>query len=100
MIKAEAGRECGVRVTASGTMPDMVTDMLAIVQALYGDISRLSHGRQRAEFFRCALVAGLAPDSPVWQPCQGDVTSVVASGDAAEALARAFEKGGQQRDDD
>lgn len=99
MIKAEAGRECGVRVTASGTMLDMVTDMLAIVQALYGDISRLSHGRQKAEFFQCALVAGLAPDSPVWQPCQGDVTSVVASGDAAEALFRAYERG-QQRDGD
>lgn len=100
MIKAEAGRECGVRVVAAGSALDMVVDMLNIIQALHGDIARLSHGELEAEFFRKAVVAGLSPDSPIWRPCQGDVTSIVASGDAAEALARAFEKGGQQHDGD
>ena len=99
MIKAEAGRECGVRVVAVGSTLDMVVDMLNIIQALHGDIARLSHGERKAEFFRKALVGGLAPDSPVWRPCQGDVTSIVASGDAAEALADAFERG-QRRDGD
>ena len=62
MIKAEAGRECGVRVVAAGTTLDMALGVLDIIQA--------------------------------------SVTSIVASGDAAEALARAFEKGGQQHDGD
>lgn len=100
MIKAEVGRECGVRVVAAGSTLDMVLDTLNIIQAIHGDISRLPAGERKAEFFRETLVCGLAPDSPVWRPCQGDVTSIVASGDAAEALARAFEKGGQQHDGD
>lgn len=99
MIKAEVSKESGVSVVAVGSALDMVSDVLNIIQAVYGDISRLSHGELKAEFFRRALVDGLAPNSPVWQPCQGDVTSIVASGDAAELLARAFERR-QQRDGD
>lgn len=99
MIKAEAGKECGVRVVAVGSALEMVGDVLSIIQAVHSDMSRLSHGARKAEFFRKAVVAGLSPDSPVWQPCRGDVTSLVASGDAAELLARAFE-GGRQHDGD
>lgn len=100
MVKAEAGRERGVSVVAVGSVQDMVSDVLVIIQAIHSDISRLSFGELKAEFFREAVVAGLSLDSPVWRPCRGDVTSVVAQGDAAEALARAFEKGGQQHDGD
>lgn len=99
MVKAEAGRGRGVKVIAAGSALEMVWDVLSIVQAIRGDMSRLSCGERKAEFFRKALIAGLSPDSPVWRPCQGDVTSVVASGDAAELLARAFE-GGHQHDSD
>lgn len=99
MVKAEAGREQGVSVIAVGSVQDVVLDTLAIIQAIHSDMSRLSSGELKAEFFRKAVVAGLSPDSPVWRPCRGDVTSVAAQGDAAEALARAFERG-QQRDDD
>ena len=94
MVKAEAGRGRGVKVIAAGSALELVGDVLSIVQAIHGDMSRLSCGERKAEFFRKALIAGLSPDSPVWRPCQGDVTSVVASGDAAELLARAFEGGG------
>lgn len=100
MVKAEASKECGVKVVAVGSALDMVSDVLNIIQAVHSDMSRLSHGARKAEFFRKAVVAGLSPDSPVWRPCQGDVTSIVASGDAAELLSRAFEKGGRQRDGD
>ena len=93
MVKAEASKECGVKGVAGGAALDMVSDVLNIIQAVHSDMSRLSHGARKAEFFRKAVVAGLSPDSPVWRPCQGDVTSVVASGDAAELLARAFEGG-------
>lgn len=93
MVKAEVGSGRGVKVTAFGSALEMVGDVLNIVQAIHGDMSRLSYGERKAEFFRKALIAGLSPDSPVWRPCQGDVTSVVASGDAAELLARAFEGG-------
>ncbi len=93
MVKAEAGREQGVSVIAVGSVQDMVLDTLAIIQAIHSDMSRLSSGELKAEFFRKAVVAGLSPDSPVWRPCRGDVTSVAAQGDAAEALARAFERG-------
>lgn len=93
MVKAEAGREQGVSVIAVGSVQDMVLDTLAIIQAIHSDMSRLPSGELKAEFFRKELIAGLSPDSPVWRPCQGDVTSVVASGNAAEALARAFEGG-------
>ena len=89
-----------MKVIAAGSALEMVGDVLNIIQAIHGDMSRLSHGERKAEFFRKAVVAGLSPDSPVWRPCQGDVTSIVASGDTAEALARAFEKGGQQHDGD
>lgn len=99
MIKAEAGRECGVRVVCVGSVQDIILDVLAIIQAIHSDMSRLSYGELKAEFFRKVLIAGLSPDSPVWRPCQGDVTSTVASGDAAEALARGFE-GGRQHDGD
>lgn len=99
MVKAETGRGRGVKVIAAGSALEMVGDVLRIVQAIHGDMSRLSYGERKAEFFRKALIAGLSPDSPVWRPCQGDVTSVVASGNAAEALARAFE-GGRQHDGD
>lgn len=94
MITAKAGRECGVSVVGVGSVQDIISDVLVIIQAIHGDMSRLPHGELKAEFFRKAVVAGLSPDSPVWRPCQGDVTSIVASGDTAEALARAFEKGG------
>lgn len=93
MVKAEVGSGRGVEVIAFGSALEMVGDVLNIVQAIHGDMSRLSYGERKAEFFRKALIAGLSPDSPVWRPCQGDVTSVVASGDAAELLARAFEGG-------
>ena len=99
MIDAKSGRECGVSVVAVGSVQDIVSDVLVIIQAIHSDMSRLSFGELKAELFRKAVVAGLSPDSPVWRPCQGDVTSVVASGDAAELLARAFE-GGQQHDGD
>lgn len=93
MVKAEVGRGLGVKVIAFGLALEMVGDVLSIVQTIHDDMSRLSYGERKAEFFREALIAGLSPDSPVWRPCQGDVTSVVASGDAAELLARAFEGG-------
>ena len=99
MIKAEAGHECGVSVVAVGSVQDIALDVLVVIQTICNDMSRLSHGARRVEFFRKALVAGLSPDSPVWRPCQGDVASIVASGDAAELLARAFERG-QQHDGD
>lgn len=99
MIKAEVGRGRGVSVVAAGSVQDMVLDVLVIIQSIHSDMSRLSYGELKAEFFRKAVVAGLSPDSPIWRPCQGDVTSIVSSGDAAEALARAFERG-QQRDGD
>ena len=99
MVKAEAGKGCGVRIVAVGSALEMVGDVLNIIQAVHSDMSRLSHGARKAEFFRRALVAGLSPESPVWQPCQGDVTSIVAQGAAADALARAFE-GGRQHDGD
>lgn len=99
MIDAKSGRECGVSVVAVGSVQDIVSDVLVIIQAIHSDMSRLSFGELKAELFRRAVVAGLSPDSPVWRPCQGDVTSVAASGAAADALARAFE-GGRQHDGD
>lgn len=99
MIKAEAGKECGVKVVVVGSALDMVMDTLNIIQAIHSDMSRLSHGARKAEFFRKAVIAGLSPDSPVWRPCQGDVTSIVASGDTAELLSRAFEGGRQHGGD-
>lgn len=98
MVKAEAERGRGVEVIAAGSALGVVVEVLGIVQAIHGEMSHLSCGERKAEFFRKALIAGLSPDSPVWRPCQGDVTSVVASGDAAELLARAFE--GHQHDSD
>ena len=99
MVKAEVGRGRGVKVIATGSALEMVGDILNIIQTIHGDMSRLSCGERTAEFFRKALIAGLSPDSPVWRPCQGDVTSVAASGDVAKLLARAFE-GGHQHDSD
>lgn len=99
MVKAEVGEGRSVKVIAFGSALELVGDVLNIVQTIHSDMSRLSHGERKAEFFHKALIAGLSPDSPVWRPCQGDVTSVVASGDAADALARAFERR-QQRDGD
>lgn len=86
-------------VVAVGSVQDIILDVLAIIQAIRSDMSRLSFGELKAELFRKMVVAGLSLDSPVWRPRQGDVTSVVASGDAAEALARAFERGRQHDSD-
>lgn len=51
MIKAEAGRGRGVKVIAAGSALEMVGDVLSIVQAIHGDMSRLSYGERKAEFF-------------------------------------------------
>ena len=94
MLKAEVGRESGVRVEVTGTCTRIAADVLEIIQAIYCSMLKLDGGDQRAEEFRCCLAIGLRPDAPVWRPIQGEDTSIVAQGAAADALARAFEGGG------
>lgn len=98
MVKDEAGRGRGVEVIAAGSALEVVGDVLSIVQAIHGNMSRLSCGELTAEFSARHLSPDFRRILPFWRPCQGDVTSVVASGDAAELLARAF--GGHQHDSD
>lgn len=99
MIRAEVGFECGVRVETTGSCTRIASDVLNIIQAIYCSMLKLNGGEQQAEMFRCQLAIGLSPGSPVWRPIQGEDAADVAQGDAAEALARAFERG-QQRDGD
>ena len=93
MIKAETGRGRGVKVIAAGSALEMVGDVLNIIQAIYCSMLKLHGGEQQAEMFRCQLAIGLRPGSPVWRPIQGEDATIVAQGGAAEALARAFERG-------
>lgn len=99
MLKAEVGRECGVRVETAGPCTRIASDVLNIIQAIYCSMLKLHGGEQQAEMFRCQLAIGLSPGSPVWRPIQGEDATIVAQGDAADALARAFERR-QQRDGD
>lgn len=99
MLRAEVGRECRVRVETTGSCTKIASDVLNIIQAIYCSMLKLHGGEQQAEMFRCQLAIWLSPGSPVWRPIQGEDATIVARGDAAEALARAFERG-QQRDGD
>lgn len=99
MLKAEVGRESGVRVETTGACTRIAADILGVIQAIYCSMLKLRGGDQQAEMFRCCLAIGLRPDSLVWRPIQGEDTSIVAQGAAADALARAFE-GGRQHDGD
>lgn len=100
MLKAEVGRECGVRVETTGSCTKIAYDVLNIIQAIYCSMLKLHGGEQQAEMFRCQLAIGLSPGSPVWRPIQGEDATIVAQGAAADALARAFERGGRQHDGD
>lgn len=91
MLKAEVGRECGVRVETTGECTKIADDVLNIIQAIYCSMLKLRGGEQQAD--------GISPDSPVWRPIQGEDTSIVAQGAAADALARAFERGRQHDGD-
>lgn len=44
MVKAEVGEGRGVKVIAAGSALEMVGDVLSIVQAIHGDMSRLFYG--------------------------------------------------------
>lgn len=99
MLRAEVGLECGVRVETAGPCTRIASDVLTIIQAIYCSMLKLHGGEQQAEMFRCQLAIGLSPGSPVWRPIQGEDATIVAQGDAADALARAFERR-QQRDGD
>ena len=99
MLRAEVGLECGVRVETTGSCAKIASDVLNIIQAIYCSMLKLHGGEQQAEMFRCQLAIGLSPGSPVWRPIQGEDATIVAQGDAADALARAFERR-QQRDGD
>lgn len=99
MIRAEVGLECGVRVETTGSCTRIASDVLNIIQVIYCSMLKLHGGEQQAEMFRCQLAIGLSPGSPVWRPIQGEDATIVAQGDAVDALARAFERR-QQRDGD
>ena len=99
MLRAEVGLECGVRVETTGSCAKIASDVLNIIQAIYCSMLKLHGGEQQAEMFRCQLAIGRSPGSPVWRPIQGEDATIVAQGDAADALARAFERR-QQRDGD
>lgn len=70
MLKAEVGRECGVRVETTGECTKIADDVLNIIQAIYCSMLKLRGGEQQAEMFRCYLAIGISPDSPVWHPIQ------------------------------
>ena len=99
MLRAEVGLECGVRVEATGSCTRIASDVLNIIQAIYCSMLKLHGGEQQAEMFRCQLAIGLSQGSSVWRPIQGEDATIVAQGDAAEALARAFERGRQHNGD-
>lgn len=100
MLEAKVGRGYGVRVETTGSCTKIADDVLNVIQAIYCSMLKMHNGERQAEMFRCYLAIGLSPDSPVWRPIQGEDTTIVAQGAAADALARAFEKGGQQYDGD
>lgn len=99
MLRAEVDRECVVRVETTGTCTKIASDVLNIIQSIYCSMLKLHGGEQQAEMFRCQLAIGLSPGSPVWRPIQGEDATIVAQGDAADALTRAFERR-RQRDGD
>lgn len=99
MLNAEVGREFETRVEATGTCTKIAADVLEVVRAIYCSMLKMRNGERQAEMFRCYLVLGLNPDSPVWRPIQGEDATIVAQGAAADALARAFERGRQHDGD-
>lgn len=46
MLKAEVGRECGVRVETAGPCTRIASDVLNIIQAIYCSMLKLHGGEQ------------------------------------------------------
>lgn len=90
---SEQGRH--LRFEASGNLKEVASDFAMAVSVLYGQIA-CRDSAKAAEAFKFLIQKAFSDESPVWGDDFGSLPTFYASGDMADIIRRAFERGAQR----
>ena len=78
-----------------GNLKEVVTDFALAVSVLYGQIA-CRDSAKAAEAFKFLIQKAFSDEFPVWDDDFGSLPTFYASGDVADIIRRAFERGAQR----
>lgn len=82
-------------LNAGGSLKDVASDFAMAVSVLYAQIAARDSS-EAAGAFKALIQHAFADASPVWDDDLGSLPVLYASGDMADIIRRAFERGAQR----